>query len=70
METLLTNAYTCLDQKSKLFKTNSIASGTKELFQRKICIKKFASLKWFRKVLVWHVLVIYDDKVLLSLLKL
>ena len=25
METLLPNGYTCLDQKSKLFKTNSIA---------------------------------------------
>ena len=70
METFFANAYTCLDQKSKLFETNSIASGTKELFQRKICIKKFASLKWFRKVHAWLIFVIYDDKILLSLLKL
>ena len=41
METLLTNAYTRLDKKSKLFKTNSIAIGTKELLQRKIYIKKY-----------------------------
>ena len=40
METLLTNAYTRLDQKSKLFETNSIAIGTKELLQRKSSIKK------------------------------
>ena len=32
METLLTDTYTCLDKKSKLFGTNSIAIGTKELF--------------------------------------
>ena len=31
METLLTNAYTRLDQKSKLFETNATATGTKEL---------------------------------------
>ena len=31
IQTLLTNAYTYLDQKSKLFKTNSIAIETKEL---------------------------------------
>ena len=36
MGTLLTNAYRCLDQKSKLLETNSIAIGTKELLQRKI----------------------------------
>ena len=30
METLLTNAYTRLDQKSKRFETNSIAIGSKE----------------------------------------
>ena len=35
METLLTNAYTRLDKKSKLFETNSGAIGTKELLQRK-----------------------------------
>ena len=29
METLLTTAYTTLGQKSKLFKTNSMAIGTK-----------------------------------------
>ena len=40
METVLTNAYTCLGQKSKPFKTNSIAIGTKELLQRKIYVKK------------------------------
>ena len=34
METVLTNAYTRLDQKSKLFKTNSIAFGTKELLHK------------------------------------
>ena len=39
METL-TNAYKYLNQKSKLFKTNSIATGTKELVQRKIYAKK------------------------------
>ena len=33
METVLTNAYTCMDQKSRVFKTNSIAIGTKELLQ-------------------------------------
>ena len=36
METLLTNAYTRLDKKSKLFEKNSIAIGTKELLQRKM----------------------------------
>ena len=40
MKTLLTNAYTHLDQKSKLFETNSIATGIKELLHRKIYIKK------------------------------
>ena len=40
METLLTNAYTCLDQKSKPFQTNSKASAIKELLQRKIYTKK------------------------------
>ena len=40
MGALLTNAYTRLDQKSKLFERNSIATGTKELLQRKIYIKK------------------------------
>ena len=40
METLATNAYTRLDQKSKLFETNAIAIGKKELFQRKIYVKK------------------------------
>ena len=33
METVLTNAYTHMDQKSRVFKTNSIAIGTKELLQ-------------------------------------
>ena len=42
MGTLLTNACTRLDQKSKLFETNSIAIGTKEL-QRKIYAKKHFS---------------------------
>ena len=37
METLLTNAY------AWLFETNSIATGTKELLQRKIYIKKYHS---------------------------
>ena len=40
METLLTNACTHLNQKSKLFETNWIAIGTKVLLQRKIYIKK------------------------------
>ena len=40
METVLTNAYTHLDQKSKLFETNSIANGTKELLQRKIYVRE------------------------------
>ena len=38
MEAFLANAYMRLDQKSKLFETNSIAIGTKELHQRKIYI--------------------------------
>ena len=40
METLLTNACTRLDKKSKLSKANSIAIGRKELLQRKIYVKK------------------------------
>ena len=40
METVLTNAYARLDRKSKLFETNSIAIGTKELLLRKIYVKK------------------------------
>ena len=40
METLLTNAYTRLDQKSKEVKTNSIAIGKTELLQRKIYARK------------------------------
>ena len=43
METLLTNAYTRLDKKSKLFEKNSVAIGTKELLQRKIYVKKHFS---------------------------
>ena len=46
METLLTNAYTCLDQKSKLFETDSIAIGTKALLQKNLhqitCFYKMA----------------------------
>ena len=49
METLVTNPYTRLDQKSKLFATNSIGAGTKELVQRKIYVKKHFS--FFTK---WH----------------
>ena len=43
MGTPLTNAYTSLDQKSKLFKTNSIAIGTKELYtpKKNLCQKTF-----------------------------
>ena len=48
METLLTNAYTQLDQKPNIFKANSIAIATKELLQRKIYIKKHFS--FFYKV--------------------
>ena len=40
METVLTNTYTRLDQKSKLFEKNSIAIGTEELLQRNIYIKE------------------------------
>ena len=35
MGTPLTNAYTSFDKKSKLFKTNWIAIGTKELYTPK-----------------------------------
>ena len=35
-----------LGSKSKLFKTNSIAIGTEELFQRKMYIKKHFFTKW------------------------
>ena len=48
METVLRNAYTCLGQKSKPFKSNSIAIGTKELLQRKIYVEK---CDFFTK---WH----------------
>ena len=50
METVLTNAYTHLHKKSKLFKTNSIAIGTKELLQRKVYVKE-TSFFFFTK---WH----------------
>ena len=40
MEILLTNTYPCLDKKSKVLETNSVATGTEELFQRKIYFKK------------------------------
>ena len=40
MEILLTNAYPYLNQKSKVLETNSVATGTEELFQRKIYAKK------------------------------
>ena len=49
MKTLLTNAYTCLGQKSKPFKTNSITIRTKELLQTKIYIKNI--FHYFTK---WH----------------
>ena len=48
MEILLTNAYPCLDQKSKVLETNSVATGTEELIQRKIYAKK--SLFFFDKM--------------------
>ena len=51
METLLTNAYTGLDKNAKLFETNSIATGMKELLQRKIYIKKHFS--FFYKMAFW-----------------
>ena len=48
IETILTNAYTHLDQRCKLFETNSIAIGTKKLLQRKICGKKrHFFTKWY-----------------------
>ena len=43
MGTLLTNAYTRLDQKSKPLETNSVAIGTKELLLRKIHFRKHFS---------------------------
>ena len=42
METLLTNAYTRLDEKSKLFETSSVAIGTKELLQKKSLCQKIS----------------------------
>ena len=45
METLLTNAYTCLNKKSKLLETNSIAIGTKELLQKKSMSKNIFFLQ-------------------------
>ena len=48
MKTVLKITYTCLDQKSKLFKTNSKAIGTKELLQRKIYVRKhYFFTKWY-----------------------
>ena len=44
METLLTNAYTYLVKKSKLFETNSIAIVTKELSTSKNIFQFFT--KW------------------------
>ena len=44
METLLTNAYTRLDQKSKLFETNSTAIVTEELLRQKTFFLFFT--KW------------------------
>ena len=44
-ETVLTNAYACLDRKSKLFETNLIAIETKELLQRKIYVKNVIFLQ-------------------------
>ena len=52
METLLTNAYICLGQKSKLFETNSIAIATKELLQRKIYIKKHFPFSFLQNVIL------------------
>ena len=46
METLLTNAYTCLDEKSKVFETSSVAIGTKELLQKNLCQKISFITKW------------------------
>ena len=40
METVLTNAYTRLNQKFKLFETNSIANGTKEQLQKSTSEKR------------------------------
>ena len=48
METVLKNTYRCLDLKSKLFKTNLIAIGTKELLKRKIYVRKhYFFTKWY-----------------------
>ena len=46
METLLTNAYTGLDKKSKLFEINSVAMGTKALLQKNLCQKTPFFTKW------------------------
>ena len=51
METLLTNTCTHLDQKSKLFKTDSIATETKELLQRNLHQK----MSFFYKMGFWKV---------------
>ena len=48
METVLTNAFTCLDQKSKLLETNSVAIATKELLQNKIYAKNFIFYKMLK----------------------
>ena len=53
METLLAIASTRLDKKYKLFETNSIVIGTKELLQRKIYIKKKFFI--FYKMAFWKV---------------
>ena len=36
METLITNAYTCLDQKSKLFETNSVAMAIQNVILKSL----------------------------------
>ena len=51
METLLPNAYTHFDQKSKLFETDSIATGIKELLQ----IILHQKTSFFYKMAFWKV---------------
>ena len=48
MKTVLTNAYICLDQKSKLLETNSVAIATKELLQNKIYAKNIIFYKMLK----------------------
>ena len=55
METVLKNTYTCLDQKSKLFKTNSIAIEQKNFPKKNLHQKASFFYKMaFWKVVKWY----------------